>query len=156
MDKQQDQSLAITAIRETFEESGLLLASPIPPANFPSDDVLDEARLAIHQQTLKFQKFLDSHNLRADTISLLPFTQWITPIGPPRYVQTQVCAFNGIIFLLSRRFHTQFYVAFLPAAHSSGFSSGAKEERLPKHGTLYFHGIIFFCTASATSPQFRC
>ncbi|KAF8163429.1 NUDIX hydrolase domain-like protein [Crassisporium funariophilum] len=115
LDKKQDQSLAITAIRETFEESGLLLASSLSAAPLPSDTVLDEARHAIHQQKLLFQNFLQSQDLQADVDSLLPFTQWITPIGPPR------------------RFHTQFYVAFLPAAPSSGFTSGAKQERIPKH-----------------------
>ncbi|KAF8965210.1 NUDIX hydrolase domain-like protein [Flammula alnicola] len=115
LDKKQDRSLAITAIRETFEESGLLLASSVSSGPPPSDTVLDEARHAIHQQKLLFQTFLESQNLKADVDSLLPFTQWITPVGPPR------------------RFHTQFYVAFLPAAPSSGFSSGAKQERIPKH-----------------------
>ncbi|KAF9482816.1 hypothetical protein BDN70DRAFT_874629 [Pholiota conissans] len=114
LDKQ-DQSFALTAIRETFEESGLLLAFPISSGPPPSDAVLDEARHAIHQQKLLFQDFLQSCNLKADINSLLPFTQWITPVGPPR------------------RFHTQFYVAFLPAAPSSGFTSGAKQERIPKH-----------------------
>ncbi|KXN92183.1 Putative nudix hydrolase 7 [Leucoagaricus sp. SymC.cos] len=115
-DKKQDSSLAITAIRETFEESGLLLASADgSSSNSPPDDTqLDDARHSIHQQKLLFQHFLRSNNLKADSEALLPFTQWITPIGPPR------------------RFHTQFYVAFLPAAPSSGFSSGAKQERIPK------------------------
>lgn len=33
--------------------------------------------------------------------------------------------------MICRRFHTRFFVAFLPAAPSSGFSSGDKQERLP-------------------------
>ena len=86
LDQSQDQSLAITAIRETFEESGLLLASPSSAGHSPSDGVLDEARHAIHEQRLQFQTFLESHHLQADADSLLPFTQWITPVGPPRYV----------------------------------------------------------------------
>lgn len=86
LDQNQDQSLAITAIRETFEESGLLLASPPPAGHSPSDEALDEARHAIHEQRLQFQTFLESHHLQADADSLLPFTQWITPVGPPRYV----------------------------------------------------------------------
>lgn len=116
-DKTQDQSLAMTAIRETFEESGLLLASSTSVTtslSSLSDSLLDEARHAIHQQKLNFQTFLTSHDLKADLGSLLPFTEWITPVGPPR------------------RFHTRFYVAFLPASPSSGFSSGAKEDRIPK------------------------
>ncbi|KAF9566310.1 hypothetical protein CPC08DRAFT_740704 [Agrocybe pediades] len=113
-DKEQDASLEITALRETFEESGLLLASS-SSGHVPSDQILDGARHAIHQQKLQFQDFLREHNLQPDIHSLLPFTQWTTPIGPPK------------------RFQTQFFVAFLPKAPSSGFSSGTKQERLPKH-----------------------
>jgi len=108
----------MTAIRETFEESGLLIASTstrTTNAFTPlSDHVLDEARRNIHAQKLLFRTFLAEHNLKADVDSLLPFTQWITPPN------------------VLRRFQTQFYVAFLPAAPSSGFSSGTKQEQIPK------------------------
>ncbi|KAF7440568.1 hypothetical protein PC9H_000914 [Pleurotus ostreatus] len=113
-DAKQDPTLEITAIRETFEESGLLLAHSKKGAS-PSNAVLDEARHAIHSQKTAFNSFLQEHLLEPDTSALLPFTRWITPVGPPR------------------RFRTQFYVTFLPAASASGFSSGDKEERLPKH-----------------------
>jgi len=114
LDKKQDDSLATTAIRETFEESGLLLASSTSGSPILSDAVLDEARMKIHAQQLNFQTFLSNHQLNPDTNSLLPFTQWITPVN------------------VLRRFHTQFFVTFLPAAPSSGFSSGAKQDRIPK------------------------
>ncbi len=85
MDESQDESLEMTAIRETFEESGLLLAStPDPSAPFPSDSVVEEARHAIHDQKMNFGKFLQTHGLRPDLGSLLPFTQWVTPVGLPR------------------------------------------------------------------------
>ncbi|KAG7092882.1 hypothetical protein E1B28_009192 [Marasmius oreades] len=114
-DRTQDDSFEITAIRETFEESGLLMASPTTPGGaLPTDSVLDEARHAIHSQKMRFREFLDQHGLKPDTDSLMPFTQWITPVGPPR------------------RFHTRFYVSFLPSASSSGFTSGDKQARLPK------------------------
>jgi 8-oxo-dGTP pyrophosphatase MutT (NUDIX family) len=75
----------MTAIRETFEESGLLIASPRSPGGrLPPDTVLDEARHTIHRQKLPFQTFLDQHGLKADTESLMPFTEWITPVGAPR------------------------------------------------------------------------
>ncbi|KAF8226796.1 hypothetical protein L208DRAFT_1453858 [Tricholoma matsutake] len=115
VDKQQDDSSRITAIRETFEESGLLIASPISNSSTPlSDHDLDEARRNIHEQRLLFRTFLAGHRLKADTDSLLPFTQWVTPP-------------NNL-----RRFHTQFYVTFLPVAPSLGFSSGAKQQQIPR------------------------
>lgn len=77
----------MTAIRETFEESGLLIASPSDKnsnSSIPPDSVLDEARLAVHAQKKNFVHFLNEHGLKADTQSLLPFTAWITPVGPPK------------------------------------------------------------------------
>ena len=118
----------MTAIRETFEESGLLWASSPLSVPFPLEAVLDEARNEIHQQKLLFQNFLQSKNLEADVESLLPFTQWITPIRQPRLLATRF-----------RRFHTQFYVAFLPAIPSSGYASSVKQERIPKHGAYFIY-----------------
>lgn len=82
MDETQDESLEITAIRETFEESGLLLT--LPSASFPSDSVMDQARREIHEQRMTFGMFLRTYGLRPDVHSLLPFTQWVTPLGLPR------------------------------------------------------------------------
>ncbi|KAJ7685593.1 NUDIX hydrolase domain-like protein [Mycena polygramma] len=109
-DAAQDDSLTVTAIRETFEEAGILLAS----GPTPSDAILDAARHAIHAGKTPFQTFLTEQSLAADVQALLPFTAWITPPFAPR------------------RFHTEFFLAFLGAASSSGFSSGAKEDRIPK------------------------
>ncbi|KAI0032825.1 NUDIX hydrolase domain-like protein [Vararia minispora EC-137] len=115
-DAKQDKSFQFTAIRETFEETGLLLASsrregasPIP---LP-DETLDSARAAVHSNTLSLLKFLENHELKPDVELLLPLTQWITPE-------------NAL-----RRFHTHFFIAFLPAAPSTGFSSGHVRYRLP-------------------------
>lgn len=155
-DKKQDSSLAITAIRETFEESGLLLASTDgPPSKTALDDAqIDDARHSIHQQKLLFQDFLKSNHLRADAGALMPFTQWITPIGPPRYVASPLWGYPpNLRCNTTSRFHTQFFVTFLPAAPSTGFSSGAKHERIPKPGlyppTLPSHILIL--TLSTTS-----
>ena len=87
MDKQQDDSSRITAIRETFEESGLLLASATSGTSTPfSDCALDGARRNIHERKLLFRTFLAEHHLKPDTDSLLPFTQWITPPNTLRWV----------------------------------------------------------------------
>ncbi|KAF8621888.1 hypothetical protein AX15_007441 [Amanita polypyramis BW_CC] len=113
-DSQQDPSLEITAIRETFEESGVLLASPTSSESAISQSEWDEARHAVHTGTLSFGGFLDRHDLKPGVDSLLPFTEWTTPPSMPR------------------RFRTQFFVAFLPATPSSVFSSGTRQERVPK------------------------
>ncbi|KAJ3528975.1 hypothetical protein NM688_g7919 [Phlebia brevispora] len=111
-DQRQDDSLGVTAIRETFEETGLLLASS-ESGKTPPDSVLDNARENIHSQKQLFQEFLADNDMVADISALLPFTQWITPPNVPR------------------RFHTHFYVTFLETTPSSSFSSGTKVERIP-------------------------
>ncbi|KAH9857213.1 hypothetical protein C2E23DRAFT_806970 [Lenzites betulinus] len=113
-DEKQDNQhgLAFTAIRELFEESGVLLVHP-PAGDMPGDAELDAAREAIHAQRLLFHDFLSQHGLRPNTESLMPFTQWITPPSVPR------------------RFHTQFYLSFLDETGAAGFSHGVKQERLP-------------------------
>ncbi|TFY73447.1 hypothetical protein EWM64_g10564, partial [Hericium alpestre] len=70
-DPAQDASYQMTAIRETFEETGLLLTSS---AGAVDDPTLDTARAAIHAQKLHFGDFLATHQLTADTDALLPFT----------------------------------------------------------------------------------
>lgn len=84
-DKKQDgnHGLPYTAIRELFEESGLLLVHP-STGKFPSDAELDAAREDIHAQKRMFSDFLAQYDLRINTESLLPFTQWVTPPSIPR------------------------------------------------------------------------
>ena len=65
----------MTAIRETFEETGLLIASPHPLGN----STLEHARSAIHEKKLDFQTFLRCNGCEAEISSLYPFTTWVTP-----------------------------------------------------------------------------
>ncbi|KAJ7572058.1 hypothetical protein C8J56DRAFT_1070202 [Mycena floridula] len=111
-DKAQDASFKITAIRETFEESGLLIATG---ATMPSDTVLDDARHEIHSQRTFFQDFMSKHALKPDLDALLPFTEWITPLEAPRHSLSRsfLCRFSSLGLLV-------------------GVSSGNKQERLPK------------------------
>ncbi|KLO19157.1 hypothetical protein SCHPADRAFT_818464 [Schizopora paradoxa] len=117
-DPHQDSSITMTAIRETFEEAGILLASRRSGTSDSTDlstEVIDEARKAIYSGKQQMSAFLSNHNLQADVDSLLPFSEWITP--PP----------------VPRRFHTRFYVAFLPLASAlSGPMTGAHYHYLPK------------------------
>ncbi|ETW86174.1 hypothetical protein HETIRDRAFT_425132 [Heterobasidion irregulare TC 32-1] len=114
-DAAQDDSYQMTAIRETFEESGVLLASSRTQTTLLSDAVVDSSRRSIHAQQMLFKDFLKEHNLETDRKYLLPFTEWVTPPQVPR------------------RFHTRFYVAFLPSSSTttSDFSHGTIQHRLP-------------------------
>jgi 8-oxo-dGTP pyrophosphatase MutT (NUDIX family) len=81
-DEKQDDSYQMTAIRETFEETALLLASSASQA--PSHAALDASRKSIHAGRTLFRDFLEEHALFVDAKALLPFTEWITPVGTPR------------------------------------------------------------------------
>jgi hypothetical protein len=78
VDGQDRGDLKVTAIRETFEESGLLIIKNREGiVNDP--DKLHQAREDIHSQKLHFVPFLEKNHLKLDLDGLLPFTQWITP-----------------------------------------------------------------------------
>ena len=94
-DKKQDgdHGLPLTAVREVFEESGLLLVQPTS-SGLPSDTELDKAREDIHSQKQLFNDFLSQYNLKANVEGLLPFTQWITPPIYPKFVQYQKWSYS--------------------------------------------------------------
>jgi 8-oxo-dGTP pyrophosphatase MutT (NUDIX family) len=92
-------ALVCAAVRETFEESGVLLAGPSP------DDVVADTtgadwegdRLALEAGALSFTEFLDRHGLVVRTDLLGAWSGWCTPVFEPR------------------RFRARFFVAVLPA-----------------------------------------
>ncbi|GJJ12315.1 hypothetical protein Clacol_006556 [Clathrus columnatus] len=114
-DNRQDSSNELTAIRETFEETGILLATPNLPFNhFPPVKQLEAARRDIHAQRISFTQYLKDNNLSPNVGALLPFTQWITPSTAPR------------------RFHAYFFVAFLSTSEAlSDESSMDTLQQLP-------------------------
>ncbi|KAI1479258.1 hypothetical protein K445DRAFT_316016 [Daldinia sp. EC12] len=83
----------IGAIRETFEESGILLVREGGEdgklLNLPNTE-RDKARKQIYQNMLNFVDWLDGAGWVADTDNLLPFTRWITPLGRHRRFTTQM------------------------------------------------------------------
>ncbi|HUR75156.1 MAG TPA: NUDIX hydrolase [Sporichthya sp.] len=92
-------ALVCAAIRETFEESGVLLAGPDADTVVADTSGADwEAdRVALVERELSFAEFLARRGLvlRADLV--VPWAHWITPAFEPR------------------RFDTRFLVAALPA-----------------------------------------
>lgn len=89
----------MAAIRETFEESGILLAKSKKTGKLfteISDAEREEGRKAVHGGKVKFGDLLDQWGAVPDTESLIPYTRWITPPNVPK------------------RFSTQMYLYFLP------------------------------------------
>ncbi|TKA31619.1 hypothetical protein B0A50_01696 [Salinomyces thailandicus] len=99
----------LAAIRETFEESGILLARnngfgrllEVPEAE------REEGRKLIHGNKASFTQWLASKGGRADTQGLVPFTRWVTPTNVPK------------------RFTTQMYLYFLPTLNPAPLGGAA-------------------------------
>ncbi|MFI7533771.1 NUDIX hydrolase [Streptosporangium sp. NPDC049376] len=90
--------LVCAAVRETFEESGVLLAGPSARevvADTTGDD-WEADRLALIDRSLSFTDFLARRSLVLRADLLRPWGHWITPVAEPR------------------RFDTRFFVAALP------------------------------------------
>lgn len=93
------------AIRECFEESGILLAKN---RNNPdealtlSEKEREHGRHAIHREEINFLDWLKSKGGVPDLDNLHAFTRWLTPTNVPR-----------------RRFSTQMYLYFMPLTLSS-------------------------------------
>ncbi|KIY71170.1 hypothetical protein CYLTODRAFT_419026 [Cylindrobasidium torrendii FP15055 ss-10] len=105
--EQDNDSLRMTALRETFEETGLLLAAP--PGALDTNTLLN-ARELIHSRKITFPEMLATHHLEPDVEALLPFTDWITPVE------------------YKRRFQTRFFVTFLaPDSNVVATSDGGIE-----------------------------
>ncbi|KAL7620762.1 hypothetical protein AAE478_009760 [Parahypoxylon ruwenzoriense] len=83
----------LAAIRETFEECGILLVREENGdgqlLNIPNTE-RDKARKDIYKNEVRFVEWLASIGGVADTENLLPFTRWITPQGQPRRFTTQM------------------------------------------------------------------
>src|SRR3954466_3124159 len=91
-------ALVCAAVRETFEESGVLLAGAGPDdvvADTTGDD-WETDRAALVDHTLSFAAMLDRRGLVLRADLLRPWAHWITPEVEPK------------------RFDTRFFVAALP------------------------------------------
>lgn len=89
----------LAAIRETFEESGILLArrrgAEADPAllSIPEAE-RDAARAAVHSDRLRFEDWVGGTlQARLCLDELVPFTRWVTPPSMPRRFTTQMYLF---------------------------------------------------------------
>jgi 8-oxo-dGTP pyrophosphatase MutT (NUDIX family) len=101
----------VAALRELFEEAGLLIACDAQgtPVSFSDPD--DVKRMAAHRRAvnaneMEFLPMMDSEGLLLDLRGVEYIAHWITPVGPPR------------------RYDTRFFVAVAPsdqrATHDAG------------------------------------
>jgi 8-oxo-dGTP pyrophosphatase MutT (NUDIX family) len=109
----------MAAIRETFEECGILLAKSKKTGKLftdISDAEREEGRRAVHAGTTKFTSLLEKWGATPDTDSLIPFTRWVTPPNVPK------------------RFSTQMYIYFLPLNSVSPTKKAAADGTPPGAG----------------------
>jgi 8-oxo-dGTP pyrophosphatase MutT (NUDIX family) len=86
--------LLVAAVRETFEEAGVLLASTAAGADLPA------TRERLHGGA-SFAELANAIDMKIDSTALTPYARWITPK------------------MESRRFDTRFYIAVLPEGQSA-------------------------------------
>ena len=98
VDEPKARALVCAAVRETFEESGVLLAGPGADevvADTTGDD-WEADRVALESRELSMTAFLEQRSLVLRTDLLGPWSGWLTPVFEPR------------------RYRTWFFVARLP------------------------------------------
>jgi 8-oxo-dGTP pyrophosphatase MutT (NUDIX family) len=91
-------ALVCAACRETFEESGVLLAGPTEESvvGDTTGDDWEEDRRALEAREVSFTSFLERRGLKLRTDLLRLWGSWVTPVFEPR------------------RFDTRFFLAELP------------------------------------------
>jgi 8-oxo-dGTP pyrophosphatase MutT (NUDIX family) len=96
-------ALVCAAVRETFEESGVLLAGPTVDSVVEDTTGVDweEDRRALEARDVSFTSFLERRGLKLRTDLLRLWGSWVTPVFEPR------------------RFNARFFVAELPAGQAT-------------------------------------
>ncbi|BAH54752.1 NUDIX hydrolase [Rhodococcus opacus] len=103
-------ALVCAAVRETFEECGVLLAGPTADTVVADTSRYAQARTQLETRELSFSDFLRRENLVLRADLLRPWANWITPVGE------------------GRRYDTRFFVAAAPQGQiADGATSEAEE-----------------------------
>lgn len=106
IDADSARSLLIAALRELFEEAGILLARTRAGAALDaaaSDwEAIAAQRTTVREGQTSFATFLSAHDWFADASALTLFSHWITPPSEPR------------------RYNTHFFLARAPAGQAAG------------------------------------
>jgi 8-oxo-dGTP pyrophosphatase MutT (NUDIX family) len=82
-------ALVCAAVRETFEESGVLLAGPDPRTVVRDTARYAEARSALASRELSLAQFLAESGLVLRADLLRPWSNWVTPEAEPRRYDTR-------------------------------------------------------------------
>lgn len=93
IDTQTAGALYVAALREAFEESGVLFAQGQPVSG------LADRAAALLRDGQPFNAVLAHMALRLQTLSVVPWSRWITPTAPS---------------VMNKRFDTRFFVAAVP------------------------------------------
>jgi 8-oxo-dGTP pyrophosphatase MutT (NUDIX family) len=116
-DERVARELVCAAVRETFEEAGVLLAGPPDASAGSAGIVLDvsgndweEQRQALLSRELSLAELLAGRGLAVRSDLLRPFAHWITPPVEPR------------------RYDTKFFAAALPTGQEARHVSGEADE----------------------------
>jgi 8-oxo-dGTP pyrophosphatase MutT (NUDIX family) len=107
------QALAYAAVRETFEECGVLLAGPADDPTAALDVTgprWDADRRAMEDRELGLGDLLSRHGLALRGDLLAPWARWITPEVEPR------------------RYDTRFFMAALPTGQTPGAVSAEADQ----------------------------
>jgi 8-oxo-dGTP pyrophosphatase MutT (NUDIX family) len=98
-------ALVCAAVRETFEESGVLLAGPTAAALVDDSAALARYRHALLAGTTSFGELLGHLGLMLRADLLTPWARWVTPEASPR------------------RFDTWFFAAALPPGQTAALEA---------------------------------
>ncbi|QCQ91875.1 NUDIX hydrolase [Rhodococcus sp. SGAir0479] len=110
VDEVRAKALVCAAVRETFEECGVLLAGPTADSVVTDTAGYTGARRQLESRELSFADFLARENLVLRADLLRPWANWITPVQE------------------GRRYDTRFFVAVLPEGQQAdGDTSEAAE-----------------------------